>query len=108
MSATQKQGLVKKTTLTEAEVTEVAQLLATCNAHEDLNLSISLDALRNRPGDSVNDFLYYEDGSLLGYLDLDSLGRVEKECTGMVYPNNRRQGIFRMLFEAAKTECGQR
>lgn len=108
MSATQKQGLVKKQTLTEAEVTEIAQLLATCNAHEDLNLPISLDALRNRPGESANDFLYYEDGALVGYLSLDHLGRVEKEGTGMVYPNSRRRGIFRALFDAAKTECAQR
>jgi len=101
----QRQGLAKKQTLTEAEVAEIEQLAALCNNYEDLHLDFGW--LRSRTAEA-NDFLYYANGILAGYLNISSYGTREKELTGMVHPEYRRKGIFRMLLAAAKEECLQR
>jgi ribosomal protein S18 acetylase RimI-like enzyme len=101
-------GLVKRQTLTDTEAEAIAQLIVTCNAYEGLRMRLSVEWLRRRSGDEKNDFLYYEDGMLVGYLNVDSNGILEKELTGMVHPDYRRRGIFRTLLAAAKEECDRR
>jgi ribosomal protein S18 acetylase RimI-like enzyme len=102
--STTDQGLVKKGVLTEAVIAEIAQLVALCNEHDGLRVRIPLEALRERSGYEIDDFLYYEQGELVGYLYVDSWGKKEKEVTGVVAPTFRRQGIARQLFEAACVE----
>ncbi len=108
MSTDEKQGLQKKSTLAEAEIAEIAQLIARGNAQDNLHIRIPLEALRRRSGDEIGDFLYYENDTLVGYLFVDSWGKKEKEFTGVVAPETRRRGIFRQLFEAAGEECKAR
>lgn len=108
MLETNKPGLVKRQTLTDAEATAIEQLTAICNRYEGLRMRLSLDTLRKRSGDEANDFLYYVDEVLAGYLNVDSYGILEKELTGMVHPDYRRKGIFRALLRAAKEECDRR
>jgi ribosomal protein S18 acetylase RimI-like enzyme len=61
--------------------------------------------LQTRPGDFPLDFLYYDDGQIVGYVALDDRGVEAKELFGMVHPAYRRRGIFRSLFHAAKDAC---
>lgn len=98
------QGFVKKATLTQNEIAAILDLIAACNAHDGLRLRIPMDMLQQRAGPEINDFLYYEDGKLVGYLGAESWGKKEKEMTGMVHPDYRRRGIFRALFNAAREE----
>ena len=105
MSTQEKQGLIRKLTPADIEMAEVEQLIEICNKYEGLRMRLDTEPMRKRPGDNVYDFLYYEDGKLVGYLALDSFGRKQKEVTGMVHPEYRRKGIFRTLLEAAKEEC---
>jgi ribosomal protein S18 acetylase RimI-like enzyme len=102
---THTQGLVKKQTLTEAEAAAIEQLITTCNNYEGLHMRIDVGALRQRAG---NDFLYYEDGMLVGYLYVEGWGGRDREVAGMVHPDYRSRGIFRSLLAAAKEECRQR
>lgn len=104
MSDQQKQGLQQRSTLTEDEMREIAELQILCNQHDTIHLVIPPDELRNRSGREIDDFLYYEQGQLAGYLYVDSWGKKEREITGMVRPELRRQGIFRQLFTAALAE----
>ncbi|MFL5624928.1 MAG: GNAT family N-acetyltransferase [Ktedonobacteraceae bacterium] len=103
-----KQGLIKKQTLTDAEVAEVEQLAHVCNTYENLGMRIGWIKLRSPHNSITNDFLYYEDGALVGYLVVDNRGTKKKELTGMVHPDHRRKGIFTTLFTAAREECSQR
>ena len=108
MLETNASGLVKRQILTDAEATAIERLMAICNAFEGLRMRLSMEMLRKQPGDETNDFLYYEDGMLVGYLNVDSHGVLEKELTGMVHPDYRRKGIFRALLAAAKEEGDRR
>ena len=105
MTQYEKQGIFAKTKPTEDEIVAIEQLTTVCNAFEGLHIRLSgTDMFRQRSGDETLDFLYYEQGQLVGYLGIDNHGTTEKECTGMVHPACRRKGIARRLLYAAKEE----
>ena len=108
MPETHTQGLVKKQTLTEAEATAIEQLITTCNNYEGLRMRIDVGALRQKPDNETNDFLYYENGILVGYLYFEGWGSRDREVVGMVHPDHRRKGIFSSMLAAATEECRQR
>ena len=108
MSSDSKHGLIAKSTLTSGEIAEISRLIDICNTRDGLRMRIGVEMLRERRGDETNDFLYYAEGQLVGYLEADSYGGKEKELTGMAHPDFRRQGIFTALFAAAKAELQQR
>lgn len=101
-------GLVTEQKLTEAEIVEIEQLTTLCNNYENLSMRIEFGMLRNRSGQETNDFLYYEQGAIVGYLGLDDYGTDERELVLMVHPDYRRQGIARKLLHAARDESKQR
>lgn len=103
-----RQGLYKRQGLTEAELTEIKQLATLCNTHDGLDLKLNMDTLHSRPADQTNDFLYYVDDQLVGYLALFSFNSQEAELSGMVHPKHRRRGIFTALFNEAIHECQHR
>ena len=103
-----KQGLYKVQGLAPAELAAIEQLVPLCNAHEGLDLKINREALRSRPHNETNDFLYYEQDILVGFLGLYSYNPSEGEISGMVHPAHRRKGIFTALIRAALEECQRR
>lgn len=99
-----KQGLIEKSTLTEAEVQEIERLAGICNNAEHLRMRLSWLKRRVSPADAPCDFLYYENGTLVGYLLVDRHGTSEKELTGMVHPDHRHRGVFTEMLTAVKAE----
>jgi ribosomal protein S18 acetylase RimI-like enzyme len=101
----EKQGLITRNLLTGPEISELKQLAAICDRYEGLRTRLNWEI---RPMVPVEDFLYYRDNMLVGYLSLDLYGVETKELLGLVHPYYRRQGIFHELLAAAKAECASR
>lgn len=98
-------GIITKKILSVDDVSAIQRLAAICEGYEHTRIRISWGMLQNRPGDFPLDFLYYEDGKVVGYIALDDLGVETKELFGMVHPAYRRHGIFRSLFQTAIDVC---
>lgn len=108
MSSLNKQSLIEQRGLGAAELAEIQQLAQICNQHDTLDLKLNWGVLRERPADQLNDFLYYADGQLVGFLPFFCFNSLEGEISGMVHPDYRRRGIFRELFAAACQEARSR
>jgi len=102
------QGLIAKQGLSEQELQEIEQLAALCNEHDGIELKLNWDTLRNRPDDQTNDFLFYENGQLVGFHPLFVFNSREAEVSGMVHPDYRHRGIFRTMVDAGIHELQHR
>lgn len=96
----------------------ISALQAKCNEHEDISLKLELDyklaaALESSDNTSikeVNEFMYFHEQQLIGYIGICSFGGggTPLEIMGMVHPEYRRQGVFSMLNEFVLAECKRR
>ncbi|WP_158553398.1 GNAT family N-acetyltransferase [Peribacillus saganii] len=106
-----REGLYIKDTCKYAKVEEIRQLAQICNNHDHIKMELPLNIplLLDRPSGEYNSFLYYKKSILVGFLGMFSFVKEDEvELTGMVHPSFRMQGIFTMMFEAAKKECLKR
>ncbi|ASS76535.1 hypothetical protein CIG75_17260 [Tumebacillus algifaecis] len=97
-----------RTQVSPTELEEITALASLVRQQDKVALKLVLDLVKNRSGDVVNDFLFYQDGQLIGYLGMYGFNKKEIEISGMVHPAHRRQGVFTRLYEAAKDECAAR
>jgi len=102
------QGLIEKSRLTPDEIAAIEQLARICDAHDRATVRLNVDSLATRSGDAPSDFLFYQDGMLVGALALYVFGTDEAETSGMVHPGYRRRGIFRTLVQAGIAELRRR
>jgi ribosomal protein S18 acetylase RimI-like enzyme len=98
-------GVAAKKFLSVDDISSIQQLAAICEEYEHTRLRLSWGMLQTRPGDFPLDFLYYDDGKIVGYIALDDRGVETKELFGMVHPAYRRRGVFRRLFRVALDIC---
>jgi ribosomal protein S18 acetylase RimI-like enzyme/N-acetylglutamate synthase-like GNAT family acetyltransferase len=91
--------------LSQEELKEISQLADLCNKHENIELKLNWNMLRERSGQETNDYMFYENGQLVGFLGIYQFRSTEVEISGMVHPLHRRKGIFGELVRAAKQEC---
>ncbi|HET9221856.1 MAG TPA: GNAT family N-acetyltransferase [Roseiflexaceae bacterium] len=108
MSSVEQPELIKKRRLTAQEIAEIEQLAQICDAHDHATMRVNWGSLASRSGNDVSDFLYYQEGRLIGTLSLYVFGGSEAETSGMVHPDERRKGIFRTLVDAAVDELRRR
>jgi ribosomal protein S18 acetylase RimI-like enzyme len=101
------EGLVRKAGLSEADLAEIRQLFDICGRYDGFEAKLNWGLLDNRARNEINDFCYYKDGRLVGYVPLDGFGS-EYEVTGLVQPEYRRQGIFRQLMTATLQDTARR
>lgn len=99
-----KEGVHARKRLTAAELEAITDLANTCNQWEQINVTIplNLSILQNRDGTEANDFLYYCNGQLAGFLGMYSFSnKHEAEITIMVDPHFRKRHIASTLLKEA-------
>ncbi|MHA7962758.1 GNAT family N-acetyltransferase [Paenibacillus sp. CAU 1782] len=103
-----KHGMYSTRQMNDVELEGVSQLAALCNQQDGIELKLNWTMLRERPGKENGDFLFYEDGKLVGFLGIYQFQSREVEISGMVHPLHRRKGIFGQLVGAARQETSSR
>ena len=71
-------------------------------------MKLNWNRLHSRPSDELSDFLFYADGTLVGFLALYIFNSREAEISAMVAPAYRRQGVFSQLLAEARRELIRR
>ena len=100
-------GLVAKEGLDPGDVTQVRVLADEVRRVDSVGLKLNWQARNPHVPHQVSDFCYYDGGHLVGYVPLDGDGD-ELEVTAAVLPSHRRQGVFRLLLDAARREAQRR
>ncbi|PGZ97516.1 GNAT family N-acetyltransferase [Bacillus pseudomycoides] len=101
----------KKNILTTEDIQQIIDLATYCERNDGLEYKPSLyvDVLQTRNADQANDFLYYLDDKLVGFVSMYEFERPTKlELIGMVHPSFRRQKICSNLLDAAFDEIKKR
>jgi len=86
------------------DLEDVAALAAVCVGVDGGRLKLEWGTLRSRPADVVNDFIWFDERGLVGFLGLYGFRPDQVEMCGMVHPDRRRQRVFSTLFDAAMSE----
>ncbi|WP_019849204.1 GNAT family N-acetyltransferase [Desulfitobacterium sp. PCE1] len=85
-----------------------------CLEHDRTTLKLELDyKLSRSEGKSgnlkaINEFMYYDDDLLIGYIGISDFGGEAIEVNGMVHPDYRKKGVFKTLFSFVKDEWSKR
>lgn len=108
------QKIILKKYLEEKDIQEV-KTLEDISANEDkVNLKLELSYRRDIKKDfnskinEINEFLFYINEKLVGYLGISNFGGNVAELNGVVHPSYRRMGIFNNLIDMAINECKKR
>lgn len=92
----------------------INELQDICTAFDGVALKLELDFKLSRAEkqgeklNSINEFMYFYEEALIGYLGICQFGRDIMEINGMVHPEFRRKGVFKTLFSLAKDEVNRR
>ncbi|KYC90340.1 GNAT family N-acetyltransferase [Heyndrickxia sporothermodurans] len=89
--------------LSTKELDNIKKLQQVCEQEEEIRLKLNWDMLMTRNEKEKTDFLYYEDGELIGFIGIYGFGNKIEVC-GMVHPKHRRKKIFSQLFSEAMNE----
>lgn len=84
-----------------------------CLEEEKIALKLELDYKLKKGEDkhkldAINEFMYYEEDKLIGYIGICDFGGEALEVNGMVHPKYRRMGVFKKLFSLVKDEWEKR
>jgi mycothiol synthase len=118
MAAILKSWIKLKEHLDHNDYDQINALQNICVNTDKISLKLELDyklavAFENEEQSSlkdVNEFMYFEETQLIGYIGICSFGGagMPLEITGMVHPDYRQQGIFMKLHELVLAECKRR
>ncbi|WP_312831483.1 GNAT family N-acetyltransferase [Sedimentibacter saalensis] len=85
-----------------------------CHEHDKTSLKLELDYKLSNSKSSetnlanINEFMYFNNDELIGYLGICDFGGDEIEVNGMVHPQYRRMGVFKRLFSLVRDEWQKR
>lgn len=94
--------------LNQADYEEIVNLKNKCYEYEKIQLKLELEfKMKNsafKNSGEINEFMFYDNITLVGYLGICDFGGNALEINGMVHPQYRRKGIFKKLFSLVKDE----
>lgn len=105
---------MKKEFLNDSMYKEINKLQDICVLNDKTSLKLELDyklttgKLSDVNSDQLNEFLYYNDSILVGYIGISVFSKGEIEINGMVHPSFRGKGLFTKMFKEVMKECGKR
>ncbi|MCA0993383.1 GNAT family N-acetyltransferase [Pseudalkalibacillus hwajinpoensis] len=104
-----------KPSLNQIDYYEILRLKDRClDEEEDLTLKLELDYKLNHSRNEstgqhkLNEFLFYDDYTLIGYMGICQFSSEALEVNGMVHPDYRRMGVFKRLFSFVHDEWNKR
>ena len=106
--------IVLRPAINQALYQEITALEERCCSYEPLTFKRELEYKLQHPTNEpieqqkINEFLYYNEQELIGYLGICDFGGEELEISGMVHPAFRRQGIFTQLYQLVEAEFKRR
>lgn len=94
---------------------QIQNLQGICESYHETNLKLELDyklAKYKTDGcnmiQKINEFTYWDEQTLIGYIGINDFGGRVIEVNGMVHPEYRRKGIFKKLFSLVVDEWSKR
>ncbi len=107
-------NIIMKENLTQEDYNQIDLLESICLKKDKTSLKLELDYKLSKAQwnkeilNEYNEFMYYENNLLIGYMGICQFGGSEIEVNGMVHPDFRRNGIFKELYEKVKEEFNKR
>lgn len=99
-----------KEKIDQKDYVDINNLQIICSKIDKTTLKLELDYKLHRAEGlrgslkCINEFMYYDNDKLIGYIGICRFGRNTLEVNGMVHPEYRRRGIFKTLFSFVKDE----
>jgi ribosomal protein S18 acetylase RimI-like enzyme len=100
--------LTKVSKLGKTDLREIRKLVDICKKADGFETKFYYNILKDRRIPEFDDFFYYLNGNLVGYLAIFCFKENEAEVSACVHPKNRHQGIFKRLFAEACDELSRR
>jgi ribosomal protein S18 acetylase RimI-like enzyme len=102
--------IILKEYLDHKDYEDIDKLQKLCLEIDKTSLKLEIDYKLTRAKfesvvlNNINEFMYYNDKELIGYIGIGNFGGTTLEVNGMVHPDFRRRGIFKRLFQLVKEE----
>lgn len=96
--------------LDDSDCNSIYALEETCSNYDNTSLKLDIEYKRKlaEEGSSklnhINEFMYYDNNVLIGYIGFCGFDGDTIEVNGMVHPEYRRQGIFKILYSFVEIE----
>lgn len=106
--------IVLKENIDKNDYFHINKLKDICTENDKAYLKLEIDyklSLKKRSSNNmrnINEFMFYDEDRLIGYIGICSFGGEELEVNGLVHPDYRRQGIFSRLFSLVRDEFYRR
>jgi len=99
--------ILKPTSLTKKQISEINILVSICNTYDNTNYVFD-EAEDFKSETDVNSFLLYSDNQLLSVISLFAPKKTEAELLAFTLPLHRRKGYFWKLLQEVETELKRR
>jgi len=102
-----------KDSIDKNDYKHITDLEKLCLEEDKIALKLELD-YKLKKGEhkhkleDINEFMYYVEDKLIGYMGICDFGGEALEVNGMVHPDYRRMGVFKKLFPLVKDEWQKR